>query len=98
MECISLVPVFAGKKVSRDYLLWEHEGNRALRIGEWKLVAVGDHGQDDVQWELYDLSVDRSELNDLSKSEPEKLQTMIAAWTKQAQRTAVLPWPDKSKK
>lgn len=95
MEGKSLVPVFKGRDVSREYLLWEHEGNRALRIGDWKLVAQGKHGQDDVKWELYDLSVDRSELNDLSKSEPEKLQQMIAFWTKQAKRTGILPWPNK---
>lgn len=97
MEGKSLVPVFKGKDLSREYILWEHEGNRALRIGDWKLVAQGKHGQDDVKWELYDLSVDRSELNDLSKSEPEKLQQMIAFWTKQAKRTGILPWPNKPK-
>lgn len=98
MEGKSLVRAFNGKNVRRNYLLWEHEGNRALRVGDWKLVAPGKHGQDDVKWELYDLSVDRSELNDLSESEPKRLQKMINLWTKQAKRTGILPWPDKSPK
>src|SRR5262249_22549116 len=38
----SLVPLF--KKdgtVAHDYLWWLHEGNRALRVGDWKIVAAG---------------------------------------------------------
>lgn len=93
MEGKSLVPAFAGKEIPREFLFWEHQGNRAIRIGDWKLVAVGKHGQDDVAWELYDLSVDRSELNDLSATRPEKLAQIIAAWSEQAKRTQVLPWP-----
>lgn len=96
MEGRSLVPVFAGQQVEREFLLWEHEGNRALRVGDWKIVALGKFGQDDVKWELYDLSVDRSELHDLADLEPERLQSMIAQWTAQAHRTGILPWPDKA--
>ncbi len=97
MEGKSLVRVFENKEIERDYLFWEHEGNRAIREGDWKLVAKGRHGQDDVKWELYDLSKDRSELNDLSESHPEKKANLIALWTEQAKRTEVLPWPNKKK-
>ena len=98
MEGKSLVPVFEGKELQREYLLWEHEGNRALRIGDWKIVAKGKHGQNDVKWELYDLSKDRSEVNDLAKQNPEKLASMIKFWTHQAERTQITPWPKAKKK
>ena len=41
-------------------LYWEHEGNRGIRKGKWKLVAKKNEA-----WELYDIEADRSELNDL---------------------------------
>ena len=44
------VPAFAGKPLDRDALYWEHEGNRAVRVGDWKLVAK--HNE---PWELYDM-------------------------------------------
>jgi len=83
MEGKSLVTAFEGNDIKREYLFWEHEGNRAIRVGDWKLVATGKHGQDDVDWELYDLSKDRSELVDLSESHPERKKQLVAMWTKQ---------------
>ena len=54
----SLLPVFsADNSVAHDYLWWLHEDNRAIRVGNWKLVA--DNRQK--QWELYDLDKDRAE-------------------------------------
>lgn len=97
MEGKSLVTAFEGNEIEREYLFWEHEGNRAIRVGDWKLVATGKHGQDDVDWELYDLSKDRSELVDLSESHPERKKQLVAMWTQQAKRTDVLPWPEKKK-
>ncbi len=74
----SLVPVFRRDgSVSRDYLWWCHEGNRAIRIGEWKLVAAGDDGP----WELYDLSSDRTETKDLADRFPERVRELKQAWT-----------------
>lgn len=87
MEGRSLVPLFKGGKIERDALYWEHEGNRAVRVGDWKLVAV--HNQ---PWELYNIAKDRSEQNDLSKSEPERVQQMIALYEAYAKRTNVEPW------
>jgi arylsulfatase len=59
----SLVPAFAKDvSVERDCLWWLHEGNRALRAGDWKLVAAkGD------PWELYNLKNDRAESQNLVK-------------------------------
>ncbi len=80
MEGESLLPVFAAEAKQERTLFWEHEGNRAVRKGDYKLVAI--HG---APWELYDMSRDRSELNDLSKSMPgkaEELRTTYEAWAK----------------
>lgn len=89
MEGRSLVPAFKGGKIEREALFWEHEGNRALRLGDWKLVAKGSDGP----WELYDLRRDRSELNNLAVQQPERVKTMVATWDRWAKRTHAVPWP-----
>jgi arylsulfatase A-like enzyme len=90
MEGVSLRPAFEGKPVSRSQpLVWEHEGNRAIRTGDWKLVTKGPSGP----WELYDLKRDRTETRDLAADEPERVKTMAAAWEAWARRAKVLPWP-----
>jgi len=93
MEGTSLVPAFADKPLERELLGWEHERNRALRIGNWKLVAV--HGG---EWELYDLENDPTELMNLAKKQPEKVKELAAKWDGWAKRTNVLPYPDAKKK
>ncbi len=72
----SLLPAFSKDVViERDCLWWLHEGNRAVRVGDWKLVAAeGD------PWALYDLSSDRAEQNDLSTRNPEKAKELEALW------------------
>lgn len=76
----SLVPLFAKDgAVEREFLWWLHEGNRALRVGDWKIVAAGK----DSPWELYDLSSDRSETKNLAKDKPEMLNSLAAIWTRQ---------------
>ncbi len=88
VEGKSLVPAFAGDKIDRDALFWEHEGNRAVREGKWKLVAKDPDGP----WELYDMEKDRTELHDLAAREPERAVAMIAKWEAWANRAGVLPW------
>ena len=89
MEGRSLSPAFAGKPIRRDALFWEHEGNRAIRSGKWKLVAVGPDGP----WELYDMDRDPTEMHDLAASQPERVRSMTAQWEAWARRSDVLPWP-----
>ena len=73
----SLVPVFAkDHTVSHEYLWWMHEKNRALRVGDWKIVAAGAKSP----WELYDLRTDRAESNDLASQQPEKVREMEQIW------------------
>jgi arylsulfatase A-like enzyme len=87
----SLVPVFAKDGgVSRDYLWWYHSGNRAIRVGDWKLVSTGEEGP----WELYDLRTDRSESHDLAASRPEKARELAAAWTARLEEFRVLAAKD----
>ncbi|HVW01121.1 MAG TPA: hypothetical protein VHB77_12300, partial [Planctomycetaceae bacterium] len=66
----------------------EHEGNRAVRVGDWKLVAKGPAAR----WELYDLRADRTELQDLSQEQPERVKELVAKWEAWAHRAQVLPW------
>jgi arylsulfatase len=89
MEGRSLVPAFAGKPIQREAIFWEHEGNRALRIGDWKLVAKGSDGP----WELYDMKRDRTEMNDLAAAQPDRVKEMVATWNRWAERTHAVPWP-----
>jgi arylsulfatase len=60
-------------------LWWLHEENRAMRIGDWKLVSEKRRGK----WELYDLSKDRGETNDLSDKHPDKVRELTEAWQRQ---------------
>lgn len=89
MEGRSLVPAFADKAVERDALFWEHEGNAAIRVGDWKLVRFGRNGP----WELYNLKADRTELHDLAADEPERAKELAAKWDAWAERTNVKPYP-----
>lgn len=93
MEGISLVPAFKGRDLKRTApLFWEHEGNRAMRSGDWKLVSAYDYSARKFrEWELYDLKRDRSELHDLSSEFPERKTSMIDEYDKWAQRSGVIP-------
>jgi arylsulfatase A-like enzyme len=88
MEGRSLVPAFADRPVERPLLAWEHERNRAIRAGKWKLVSK--HGQ---SWELYDLEADRTEMNDLAARMPDRVKELAAQWERWAKRTNVVPYP-----
>jgi arylsulfatase A-like enzyme len=75
----SLLGEFAKDGALRhESLWWFHDGNRAVRVGDWKLVA--DHKS---PWELYDLRHDRSESTDLASHYPEKVKELEAVWTRQ---------------
>ena len=54
---------------------YSHEGNRAIRSGDWKLVAAkGD------PWELYNLGEDRNESTDLSSAHPDTVKELARVW------------------
>ena len=85
MQGQSLVPVFQGAAIEPRTLYWEHEGNRAIRDGDWKLV-----GRRNEPWELYDIARDRTELKDLSESRPAVSQKLKAKWRSWADQVGVL--------
>jgi arylsulfatase A-like enzyme len=90
MEGISLRPAFLGQPLIRTApLFWEHEGNAAVRAGDWKLVRLGATGP----WELYHLKTDRTELRDLASAEPARVAELTQLWNTWAHRTFVLPAP-----
>jgi len=63
--------------VTRDSLWWLHEGNRAIRSGDWKLVSAK---KDANRWELYDLKTDRTEMHNLAQKHPQKVRELKAKW------------------
>jgi arylsulfatase len=87
----SLVPLFAKDgTVAHESIWWLHEGNRALRVGDWKIVAAGK----DSPWELYDLSSERSETHNRAREQPDKVREMAALWTRQFEDYAALARQD----
>lgn len=88
MEGASLLPAFSGQPIDRKApIYWEHEGNRAIRKGKWKLVMkfMGP-------WELYDIEADRTEQNNLIDEQPELAKQLINEWEAWAKRADVDQW------
>ena len=69
-------------------LFFEHQGNRAVRKGKWKLVAL-----DDEPWELYDLTKDRIEMDNLASRYPDKVKKLAKAWEQWGKQNNVTPLP-----
>jgi arylsulfatase len=88
MEGVSLRPAFDGQSLNRKQpIFWEHEGNKAVRDGKWKLVQKWRG-----PWELYDMEADRTELHDLSKDHPEIVSRLQSSWDGWAERAFVDEW------
>ena len=91
MEGQSLRPLLTGQGQFADRpLFWEHEGNAAIRVGDEKLVRLGQKGK----WELYNLATDRTEQKDLSLQNPSRVRALAAQWEDWARRCQVLPKPN----
>ncbi len=85
LEGESLMPSLRNPNWSRSRsIFFEHEGNRALRAGEWKLVSA-----EDGPWELYNITEDRTETNDLAAREPGRREAMANDWHRWAKRMGV---------
>ena len=89
VDGISILPTLIGEKAAghaqamHDYLYWEHLNWKALRQNDWTIVASKSK-----TWELYNLSDDPGQTNNLADRNPEKLkmQTMLAVKAHQTQR------------
>ena len=90
LEGMSLQPILEGKtRGGHEAIYWEHEGNRAVRAGKWKLVS-----RHPGEWELYDLEADRTELNNLAATHPANAKELAAMYGRWAKRARVLPWEE----
>jgi arylsulfatase len=86
-EGVSLKPLFLGGTRRRGPIFWEHEGNRAVREGKWKLVAWSQG-----PWQLYDMEADRTEMSDLAEKNPTLVTFMSRLYDDWAKRVQVEPW------
>jgi len=77
---ISFLPELLGKKQKQhEYLYWEfHEqgGKAAVRMGNWKAVKLNIDKPDKTVTELYDLSKDLGETNNVADANPEIVKKM----------------------
>jgi arylsulfatase len=70
-------------------VIWELIGFRAARKGDFKLVWLPiPFGNND--WQLYDLSKDPAELNDLSQERPKLRKEMIDKWNQYSGEVGVV--------
>lgn len=102
IEGRSFLPTISENVVDSDRILyWEHEGNKAIRRGNWKLVAeypgswrtLRDYPTGG-QWELYDMGTDRTEMNNLAALYPELVAQLAAEWEAWAARALVADWKE----
>jgi len=86
----SLLPLVTGSaRQAERNLFWEHEGNRAMRRGPWKLVRKFPG-----EWELYNMDDDRTESKDVAQAHPERVTEMASTWQSWADQAGVLPWEE----
>jgi arylsulfatase len=94
MQGITMAPLFDGKALRRSKpLFWEHEGNRAMRLGKWKIVSNVNE-----PWQLYNMEKDRTELNDLASAYPKKLHEMVSNYSVWYEAVNANPYFTKPKK
>jgi arylsulfatase A-like enzyme len=97
IDGIPLTPAFEGKSLARSSPLFhEHEDHAFVRDGDWKLVGRKVSPADGLQrdrWELYHITHDGTELNDLVSTHPDKVADLSAQWEAWAKRVHVYPKP-----
>lgn len=94
LEGVSLTPTFTQEKLPSRPIFWEHEGNKAVRLANYKLVSRWNK-EAEYNWELYDLKSDRSETIDLLKQMPDKAKEMESLWKAWAKKAGVLTWSNR---
>ncbi len=92
LEGRNIADMFRGESAPADRTIcWEHEGNRAIRQGNWKLVELPDSPNG---WELYDIATDRGEHYNLAAERPEVARKLAEEYNRWAERCGVVPWPE----
>jgi arylsulfatase len=92
LEGRNIASMFRGESMPADRTLcWEHEGNRAILKGTWKLVELANSPNG---WELYDLAADRAEQHNLALEQPEVVRELADDYNQWAKRCGVLPWSE----
>ena len=104
MEGKSLMPLFQELAIESRPLFWEHEGNRAVRYGKWKLISKADKANSFIwdqmevlpkeAWELFDMEKDRTETINIADDHPEVVTELSGMWTVWANRAGAIPRPD----
>jgi arylsulfatase A-like enzyme len=99
MQGNSLMNVIEGRGNSGQRVIcWEHEGNRAVRKGRWKLVSEYPgqwrtfYPNQSGKWELYDISLDRGEMNNLAEKYPQIVASLSEIYQQWADRVGVVDW------
>lgn len=88
----SILKMIKGQPGRTDRTLcWEHEGNRAIRKGKWKLVMLANAPGG---WELYDIEADRTESRNLAEKQPDVTRELAAEYDRWADRCGVVPWTE----
>ena len=87
---VSILPIVRGEEMPDRFIYAEHEGNRMVRKGDWKLVSANFRGD---KWELYNIKEDRTEQHNLIKEYPEMARELENAYFEWADRSDVLYFP-----
>lgn len=89
LEGTSLLPYMRGEVLPERTIGFDHQGARALRQGDWKLVW-SKRMPHEIQWELYNLAEDRCETNDLASRHPDRVAAMATMWEQWARHVEVI--------
>jgi arylsulfatase A-like enzyme len=93
MEGVSLLPALNGTPLPPRSIFIEHESNKMIRKGDWKLVsknyAYADGTSPANERELYDLSLDPNEAHNVALDHPTRVVEMVDEWNAWGTRVGV---------
>jgi len=84
LESHSIKPILDGKIRTQDPIYWEHEGGRAVRVGNWRLVSLKN-----ANWQLFDMAEDLSETKNVASGHPDKVHELKELWNAWAKKVGL---------